>query len=846
MLFWLVSASASEPAMPRPVALPVNADVVDPVGDDALCLHGPKRPRAPAKVTLPIGRSAEALVFRWVAEGPAANGPNAVFMEINWADGKQLRTQARLGQHVQVATNPAPDTAPERLGTRDGQPVDGTRWSLRTGRPDSVIRDIVVYARSPEHDVCLMGLETGSAEGAPPSHTDTRDWYPFLLGPTLASPLPQALPVEPSAGARGFVSVGPDGHLRFADGTRARFWGVNLYQHNAIPAKDDADAFARTLAATGFNLVRIHHVDMPLVGLVNPKRGQAGQPPLDPELADRLDYFLSRCKEHGIYLLLEVATLRTFTAADGVRDPGGAPQGHKLYPMWEDDWRDAYLAWFETMWGRTNPYTRLRYADDPMVALLELSNEHSLIASWGGILEALPTAHLARLDARWNAWLQARYANEDALATAWRGGPRGGLEPGESLGGGGGPGTVRRAPAASSFAEPWPEARRRDLMAFYQELEGAFYGAVSDKATALGFHVPIVPTLSYGRADLQALHAPWQVADMHYEWDVAAGGELRNTSAIARPWDQDLFQAATTAVAGRAFIVSEFNHPSPNRFMAEAPLLWATMASVQDWDALVWFSFQLSNDPADASWLWDQFDLRAATVKLAQSPTASSLFRGGWIAPAAGYAPLQWSADAVKLFASFGRTPLGADLADPTWFLAHRIRTVFAEDPVAAVPGTPTPGVGWWPDPGILLIDRPELRARIGPPGLPGAGGGGVREVPGLTVSLEDWAAVSLASADGKPLAEASRAVLTVATRQENSGMEWGWNGRYLRTPGTAPILVEPARGTIRFAWPRKPLVRALAQDGTPAATLPVSAAGKGWWSVTLDASTRSPLFLVE
>ncbi|MFZ5481563.1 MAG: hypothetical protein ACOZNI_32675 [Myxococcota bacterium] len=834
MIAFVPLALAIRPPEPHEgaVAVPVNADLVEPAGDDAACLKGPARPDAPGSLTVPVNLAAEAFVFTFVTRGPVVIGPNAVAVDVAWADGKTTKAAVRMGYEASSAMLPSPTARPVQVGVRDGAPVMGTRWTWRTGRATAV-KELKLSPRSAEHTVCLVSIEAGAPDGVPGVRTDTTGWYTYVVGPTLAKPMPQALPVEPDAGARGFVTVGPDGHFRYEDGTRARFWGVDLYQMAAIPKKEEADVLAATLANLGFNIVRIHHVDLPLVGLV--KRDGT----LDPALADRLDFFLSRLKAHGIYLILEVATFRTF--AEGVADPHPSiPNGHKLVTMFEDDWRDAYLAWFETMWGRKNPYTGLRFAEDPMVAMVELSNEHSILANWGPGIEGLPPAHLARLDARWNTWLKQRYADDAALAKAWAGGTRGGLQPGESLA----TGTVGRQPVAHSFSGAWPEARKRDLMAFYTELERAFYEAVSAKATQLGFRVPIVPTLSYLRADLLALHAPWPVTDLHFEWDVPRGAELRNESALATPREQGLLEAAAGAVEGRAFTVSELNHPFPNRYMAEAPLLWATLGLVQDWDALVWNSFPLGTEPTSESYVWDVFDFRNATVKLAQAPTASSMFRGGWVDAAGGYLPLLYSKAAVELFGATGRASLPVDVSDPGFFLSHRLRTEFGEAPVPSVAGSPPAGVGWWADPGVLLLDRPAIVARIGPPEAPRGDGGGIREVTRLRVKLAQWAAVSLASADGRPLGQGP-ATLAIGTRQENSGMEWAWGGHYVHSFGVAPILVEPARGSVEIAWPRKPVVRVIGPDGSPGAEVAVSPAGKGWWRIAVE-GVQSPLFEVR
>ena len=53
------------------------------------------------------------------------------------------------------------------------------------------------------------------------------------------------------------VYVGNDGHL-YADGKRIRIFGTNL---SAFPPVEDAEYWAKTLAAQGFNCIRFHHTD---------------------------------------------------------------------------------------------------------------------------------------------------------------------------------------------------------------------------------------------------------------------------------------------------------------------------------------------------------------------------------------------------------------------------------------------------------------------------------------------------------------------------------------------------------------------------------------------------------
>ena len=241
-----------------------------------------------------------------------------------------------------------------------------------------------------------------------------------------------------------------------------------------------------------------------------------------------------------------------------------------------------------------------------------------------------------------------------------------------------------------------------------------------------------------------------------------------------------------------------------------------------------------------------RFAGRASTVKRPQSSTASSLFRAGWITPAGGLFPVYWDEPAALLGGAFGEQERPAELGDIAFWLSHRIRSEFGAAPSPRVDGAASPGVGWWADPGVLFIDRPEIQARIGPPAPPRGDGAGPRAASGLRVESAQWAAVSLATVDGAPLGGSRRALLALGTRQENTGMAWEQGGTRIAAMGTAPVLVEPFTGTITFAWSGRPTLHTLGPDGTPTSTLPVKPAGRGWWRVVLDSTVRTPLILVE
>ncbi|MDP2313957.1 MAG: hypothetical protein Q8P41_13705 [Pseudomonadota bacterium] len=846
-LFAIFGASAF--AADLALAPLVNRDLVAGAGADAACLKSKAEPKLPGAIDLPVGAPAETVSLTWVVEGPAAAQGPALRVTLAFADGVELPIRLRWGQDILPEPVVLRQGVPVSIGVdTDGVPVVGTRWVVPTGRPDVALTRVRVDAPDPSHTICIAAAATNVPALADVVEHDTSSWYPFVPAWNVTGPIPQALPVEGPVGKHGFVKQGADGHLVFEDGTPARFWGINIVGGPAFPPKEDAEAYAQTLARLGFNLVRLHHIDTDAPnGVLNPKRGQPGQPELDAEQLDRLDFFVSKLREQGLYLFLEVATARNFTAADGVPDwAPGVPSGHKLSTMFVPGWTARYDEWFRTFWGRTNPYTKLRMADDPMVVTLELSNEHSLLANWGFGIENLPPAHLAALDARWNEWLRKRYPDDAAVAAAWSGSAHPGLWGGESLAAG----TLAREPRYPPSFDRWPARRTADLYAFYAEVEDGWYRHLEREAKTLGFRAPIVPSISYDLPHIQVIRDAWRYSDTHFEWDYMHDNTTTGHSALATP--EAFLGRLSTAVEGHTVSISELGHPGPNPYRAEGAFLWASLASLQDWDMVVWFSWADSAFTREVKTLAHWAELRTAPVLLAQMPAASSAFRGGWIPRAPGELPLHVSgpvarlesgdADLVRRPANF--QPWG--LLDAATALRQRVRTSFAKTPPEVVPGAPAAGMGWWADPGLLFIDQPTLQVRVGPPEAADRFGDGIRALSKLEVALDGWAAVSLASADGAPLARCTSALLTIGTQQEASHMAFSARDTIVASLGVGPVRVRPAVGAVRFAWPRKPTVTVLGEDGTALGTVAVRAAKrKGWWEIETT-GVKSPWMVVR
>ena len=120
--------------------------------------------------------------------------------------------------------------------------------------------------------------------------------------------------LDAPAGKHGFVEV-KQGHLYYENGKRAKFVGFNFPARANMPDHKTAEQISLRLATMGVNVVRLHAVDAPIAK----KRGWSTNPdsPLIDynsgtsrifcdEGLDRFDYWVSKLKEQGIYLHVDL------------------------------------------------------------------------------------------------------------------------------------------------------------------------------------------------------------------------------------------------------------------------------------------------------------------------------------------------------------------------------------------------------------------------------------------------------------------------------------------------------------------------------------------------------------
>lgn len=394
---------------------------------------------------------------------------------------------------------------------------------------------------------------------------------------------PQTLQQDPARIAACLARVHPLPLLRpkgaeFVDpaGQPVRFWGVNaaaFYPEYAL-----ADKTADNLASLGINIVRPHHTLRPSAdwdpadccALVT-YQGDSRTPNL--KAWDRFDYLNAKLREKGIYLSVTLHGTRMYSPddvsvmnvsaqddeawADAMDELNHWPwqkafDPRKMLPVFDERCFALNAEFATNFLAHVNPYTGLRYADDPQVLSVELvnefSSEYTLVC--GNVFPAY--------------WTQALNARLKAYTLAQ------GVEPFE-------------------LYHARTKAQQRCFSAFCNALDEAYARRMETLILAAGCKAPVeTSNLWRGDANLRVLAKTGGLIEGHAYDDPLIVRDPNNLGC-------DL---AKSAVAGKPYLIGEFNQSEnarlidqrkPVRTMLLAAI--AAYASLQDYAGIIWFAW---------------------------------------------------------------------------------------------------------------------------------------------------------------------------------------------------------------------------------------------------------------
>lgn len=551
---------------------------------------------------------------RWVSAAYPVEPGSSYRLEV-WVKTEDVTGQAYAHLAWQRGSNWLSETATPRLsGTNDWQKLSVA--AKAPAEADSLVVSLNL-ARS-RGTAWFDDVGVSGKSQRPPQveyvFNDTQSWFPFTfpLDDTNLDSVDLTGLLDAPAGKRGFVTVRPDGHFYFEDGTRARFFGTNVGGRACAPEKEVARTVAARLAKYGVNMLRLHSLDGRSGPLINYARGTSQG--FDDAALDRMDYFVAELKQRGIYIYMDLLDYRWFRSADGVE------QGDDFTHNWQGSMKGASCFdprmielqkdYATKLLTHRNPYTGLRYVDDPAIAVVETTNENSVFYFFRTSDLSLPYYREA-LTRRWNEWLLARYGSRDELVKVWTdASSRRVLKADED-------------PARGSVALPFgllsrlgpalegkmdepllAAARVSDMLRFFAELQEHYYGTMYAHLRQIGVRAPIAGTnQTFFPADTYVDAKMNDFMTRNQYWRHPA----REAKPFFRFANEPLLHVdiptqrnplsviASTSVAGKPQAVAEFNFPWPNEYRAEGLLMSAAYACLQDWDIFLLFSYDLSD-----------------------------------------------------------------------------------------------------------------------------------------------------------------------------------------------------------------------------------------------------------
>ena len=414
---------------------------------------------------------------------------------------------------------------------------------------------------------------------------------------------------------------------------------------------------------------------------------------------------------------------------------------------------------------------------------------------------------------------------------------------------------------------------RADWTEFIVGVEESYFAEMLDYLKSdLGVQCPITGTqMGFG---VVTAELPMDFIDAHSYWHHPSfpGTPWSSTDwyVINESIQNPLANSSITSLArrrpyGKPYTVTEYNHPAPNTYSAEAFLMLAAYGALQDWDGL--FVYSYSHGDYENRSMDSFFDLVGHTPKMLTMPAAAAIFRRADVAPAEVERRVSISRDALLArmvdrpgdISVHGTDVLGLAGHEA---LVHRIGTELLSTPgivevtaeTLPVPTSAEADTGeiLWSGAGegraCTLIRAPKSKAMVGfiGPGPFDLGDGfSVLSASGE----EEWVCFTLTEIEsGGP--DAARWLATLSGYAENTGMVWKdvTHTSCGNQWGSGPPLVEVPDVELALPWePARVAVRTLDEAGQPGSQVPVLLGTEpGTSRLLLDGGFGSPWFLIE
>ena len=569
------------------------------------------------------------------------------------------------------------------------------------------------------------------------------------------------------------VAKGENFEFENRPGVPVRFMGVNFCCEGNILPKEESKRLIRNLVRLGYNTIRVHHHDDYII------RRDGSYTELDPEAMDRFDAMMAACRENGVYVTTDLFVSRKMSwKAVGI-DREGMCADFKTLIHFHEGAKSNYLAFARNFLDHRNPYTGLRYAEDPTLAWLSLVNEGAL---WNN--DIAPFRRNAELVLpKWKAWLRAKREKDSAYAHVPETLPDAVLEiPKDNR-------VVAFTEEVKANADTFsPTAHVIAFQQFLVSLHGDFYREMRRIIrTELGSKALLTDNNGWMFVPSdKLLRDQYDYVDDHFyyghpaflgpHWSLPArifdryGVNIRKWEEFGVPYK------ASARLFNHPFTISEYNYAPPLLSRAASAFLLGATAALQNWGSVWRFCWTCNaKNAVDATKKsLNHFDMAGDPCVMATEKAIACLYMRRDLPELKDVYPHLCRPSQLR---ALDPVPDDPSYRYGSW-MAYRAKIghfVAEEKPPCAVAPERLGDEGGTAD-GAVRVNRREGWIMVDTPCTTG----GFVECPGVVRTAQLSADVSASntsvwasSLDRKPIAESRRILFTLVSDVQNPGIEY-------------------------------------------------------------------------
>lgn len=626
----------------------------------------------------------------------------------------------------------------------------------------------------------------------------TGKWYKYDqpdYNKIAGTALDMSVVLDAPAGKHGFVRAVGENFV-FEDGTGVDFWGTNIVGQSNFLEKSQIDTMVNAIAAAGFNVVRVHHLDANYYS-PNIFGSDKNSTSLDSNQMDKFNYLFYKLKEKGIYVMPSLLCSRVVTSAMGVTDANSIDAGMKIEGMFDEKLIQMQKDYAKALLTYKNPYTGKTLATDPASVMFEIQNECSIVRYGENATYSISSSYYYnKFTALFTQWLIDKYGSRSAISSAW----------GETVASSG---SIDFP--ANYLSKNYSAKHLYDCRSFLNHIAREYHqGMIDYLKNELGVKVPIAGTNNASSDNLGDVYenAYYDYMDRHQYWSHPSNGyEMANGLKTNSPGSvlksqgmNPFYELAKNNVYGKPMVVTEWQSGLPNVYGAEIQMVAASVFAYQGFSAC---EFDFLNGPMiEKNMMGDAFGIMGNPLRYGLLPAASLSYHttreaqsGFWISVSESDAMTvsKQSIDSEPLAFMIGK--VGLDIKSVTGAKATNASDFTTKLYSAMRKGvyeSSTDELSWDLNNGIFTVDTPYVKSATG------FIKGEKIKLDNVTINVgNDFAAVSVTSPDAQPVEEADRLLVTAAARGMNSGFETDSSASTVLDMGGAPILLEQVEGTV-------------------------------------------------